>query len=95
MLTPAILALVATHQPANIATIAAAITSTTGWHITERGLYRNLKRLQASGLLRSTDVDAPRTGAKRKELSLTPTRGILPFRDHIKPDRDSGLRRSI
>jgi len=30
-----------------------------------------VKRLQAEGLLHGTDVDAPRTGAKRRELSLT------------------------
>jgi DNA-binding PadR family transcriptional regulator len=71
MLTPVILHLVATHQPATIVDIADGITATAGWQITERGLYRTLKRLEDSGLLTSTDVDAPRTGAKRKELSLT------------------------
>lgn len=72
MLTPAILTLIADHQPAGIATITEALIRTTGWHITERGLYRNVKRLQDSGLIASTGVSAPRTGAKRKELSLTP-----------------------
>lgn len=71
MLTPIILALVARRQPAGIAEIAEGITASTGWQITERGLYRTLKRLEDSGLLSSTDVDAPRTGAKRKDLSLT------------------------
>ena len=71
MLTPVILVFVATHQPASIAEVADGVTATTGWQITDRGLYRTLKRLQDSGLLTSTDVDAPRTGAKRKELSLT------------------------
>lgn len=71
MLTPVILRLVAIHQPATVAEVAGHVTSTTGWQITERGLYRTLKRLQDSGLLTSDDVDAPRTGAKRKELSLT------------------------
>lgn len=71
MLTPVILDLVAAHEPASIATIADGIAEATGWQVTERGLYRTLKRLQDSGLLSSTDVDAPRTGAKRKELTLT------------------------
>ncbi|WP_432790409.1 helix-turn-helix transcriptional regulator [Brevibacterium sp. K11IcPPYGO002] len=71
MLTPITLSLVATHQPAEISTIAEAVTAATGWQITERGLYRTIKRLQDSGLLVSTAVDAPRTGAKRKLLSLT------------------------
>ncbi|WP_166828454.1 PadR family transcriptional regulator [Brevibacterium limosum] len=72
MLTPVALSLVATHQPAEISTIAEAVTAATGWQITERGLYRTIKRLQDSGLLVSAAVDAPRTGAKRKLLSLTP-----------------------
>jgi DNA-binding PadR family transcriptional regulator len=71
MLTPVILDLVATHQPASVAQVADGVTATTGWQITERGLYRTLKRLRDSGLLTSADVDAPRTGAKRQELSLT------------------------
>lgn len=71
MLTPVILQLVAIHQPATVAEIADQVSLTTRWQITERGLYRTLKRLQDSGLLTSHDVNAPRTGAKRKELSLT------------------------
>lgn len=77
MLTPVVLAHVARQQPATISEVAAAVTATTGWQVTERGLYRTLKRLQDSGLLTSTDVDAPRTGAKRKELSLTALGGQL------------------
>ena len=71
MLTPVTLSLVATHQPAEISTIAEAVTAATGWQITERGLYRTIKRLQDSGFLESSAGDAPRTGAKRKLLSLT------------------------
>lgn len=71
MLTPVILTLVAQHETVEIPVIAEAIAASTGWHVTERGLYRTLKRLQDSGLLRSTAVDAPRTGAKRKVFSLT------------------------
>ena len=72
MLTPVVLALLAADQPAGVAEVADRVTASTGWQITQRGLYRTLKRLQDSGLLTSVDVDAPRTGAKRKELSLTP-----------------------
>ncbi|MGO0605437.1 PadR family transcriptional regulator [Brevibacterium linens] len=71
MLTPITLSLVAKHQPAEISTVAEAVTAATGWQITERGLYRTIKRLQDSGVLVSTAVDAPRTGAKRKLLSIT------------------------
>lgn len=71
MLTPVILGLVAEHQPASITDIAEGISGHTGWQVTERGLYRTLRRLEDSGLLASTDVDAARTGAKRKEISLT------------------------
>lgn len=72
MLTPVILRVVADQQPVTVAGIAAAVGSATGWRITERSLYRTLKRLQESGFLFGADVDAPRTGAKRKEISLTP-----------------------
>lgn len=72
MLTPVTLSLVGEHQPAEVSTIAESVTAATGWQITERGLYRTVKRLQDSGLLQSTAVAAPRTGAKRKLLTLTP-----------------------
>ncbi len=72
MLTPVILALVSEHQPVTIAELASKIGETTGWELTERGLYRTIKRLQDSDLLETDDVDAPRTGAKRKEISISP-----------------------
>lgn len=71
MLTPVTLTIVAEHQPIGVASVAEKVTAATGWNVTERGLYRTLKRLQDSGLLASTDTSAPRTGAKRKDLSLT------------------------
>lgn len=71
MLTPVILSAVAARRPATVAGIAADVASRTGWTVTERSLYRSLKRLQDSGFLHSTEVDAARTGAKRKELTLT------------------------
>lgn len=72
MLTPVILRIVAERQPATVAVITAEVAAFTGWRITERSLYRTLKRLQETGFLHSTETPAPRTGAKRKELSLTP-----------------------
>lgn len=71
MLIPVILSIVRSHQPAGITTVAEAVARSSRWHVTERGLYRTIKRLQDSGLIVSTAVDAPRTGAKRKDLSLT------------------------
>lgn len=72
MLAPVILRLVAIHQPVAVASLTAHLTAVTGWQITQRGLYRTVKRLQDSGLLVGENIDAPRTGAKRKELSLSP-----------------------
>ncbi len=71
MLTPVILSLVSQHQPVTVAELASKIGETTGWELTERGLYRTIKRLQDSNLLNTDDVDAPRTGAKRKEISIS------------------------
>lgn len=44
----------------------------TGWSITERGLYRTLKRLASLSLLAITPVSVPGTGAKRKDFTVTP-----------------------
>ncbi|MDO5645477.1 MAG: helix-turn-helix transcriptional regulator [Dermabacter sp.] len=71
MLTPVVLRLVAMHQPVMVATLTEHLTAVTGWQVTERGLYRTVKRLQDIGYLTSENVAAPRTGAKRKELALT------------------------
>jgi len=72
MLTPVVLRVVAIHQPVTVATLTTHLTAVTGWQITERGLYRTVKRLTDIGYLTSRDVVAPRTGAKRKELTLSP-----------------------
>ncbi|WAP50762.1 helix-turn-helix transcriptional regulator [Arthrobacter sp. ATA002] len=71
MLTPVILSAVAAREPATVAAVAANVAAATGWTVTERSLYRSLKRLQDTGFLLSREVDAARTGAKRKELTLT------------------------
>lgn len=35
------------------------------------GLYRTIRRLQDKGFLTIAEIDAPRTGAKRKDLALS------------------------
>lgn len=92
MLTPVTLTIVAKHQPIGVAAVAEKVTAATGWNVTERGLYRTLKRLQDSGLLASADTSAPRTGAKRKVLSLTPlgTRYLAGIADNIVQLPNSG-----
>ncbi|WP_289020190.1 helix-turn-helix transcriptional regulator [uncultured Ornithinimicrobium sp.] len=75
MLTPVILRLVATHQPVTVAALTNFLVAATGWQVTERGLYRTVKRLQDAGFLNGENIDAPRTGAKRKELTLSPLGG--------------------
>lgn len=72
MLTPVILRLVAVHESLTMAALTRQLAASTGWRVTERGLYRTVKRLQHSGFLTSRELDAPRTGAKRKELALSP-----------------------
>ncbi|MBE1514076.1 PadR family transcriptional regulator [Nesterenkonia halotolerans] len=71
MLGPVILGVVARHPQLTVSTVAEQVARETGWQITERGLYRTLKRLEDSGLLTSTEVAAARTGAKRKQIRLT------------------------
>lgn len=71
MLTPVLLQLIALHESATVATLIQQVSDSTGWSLTERGLYRTLKRLQDLGLVTSVATSVPRTGAKRKELSLT------------------------
>src|SRR5699024_1164048 len=50
LLTPVVLQLISADEPASVAEITHRIRTTTGWEITERGLYRTLKRLQDSQL---------------------------------------------
>lgn len=71
MLTPVTLTIVAEHQPIGVAAIAEKVTAATGWHVTERGLYRTSNGCRILTLA-SADTSALRTGAKRKDLSLTP-----------------------
>jgi DNA-binding PadR family transcriptional regulator len=72
MTTLVLLQIIRERAPVDAAAIAPAFTSATGWSLTERGLYRSLRRLSTSGLLAVTEVPAARTGATRKEYQLTP-----------------------
>ncbi len=54
------------------------ITHTTGWTITEKGLYRMLRRMQKQGSIVFSSEAAARTGAERKVYRMTPEgRGLL------------------
>src|SRR5699024_5579179 len=71
MLTPIVLPLIPDHQPIGMPALPEAQRAATRRNGTARGLYRTRKRLEDSQLLATSQVDAPRAGAKRKELSLT------------------------
>lgn len=70
--TLALLRIVREHGPVPAAGIAPRFAETTGWTLTDRGLYRTLRRLADSGVLRLEKVDVARTGAKRQDFALTP-----------------------
>jgi len=70
--TLALLRIVREHGALPAAHIAPRFAEATGWTLTERGLYRTLRRLADSGVLQLTKVDVARTGAKRQDFSLTP-----------------------
>lgn len=71
MTTLVLLRIVAERAPVPAATIRTEFTDRTGWPITERGLYRTLKRLAASDLLSVEPVAVARTGRPRKDYALT------------------------
>jgi len=48
------------------------ITHATGWTITEKGLYRVLRRMQKQGNIIFSLEAAARTGAERKVYRITP-----------------------
>lgn len=70
--TLALLRIVQQHGPIPASGIAPLFTQSTGWSLTDRGLYRTLRRLADSGVLRLEKVDVARTGAKRQDFALTP-----------------------
>ncbi|WP_101653452.1 helix-turn-helix transcriptional regulator [Brevibacterium ihuae] len=94
MLTPVILALVRTRAPVAADALRPAVEEATGWTLTERGLYRTLKRLADQGLLTRTEAEAERTGAKTNLFALTGAGGRLlaaVIDDHTRLGRAFGL----
>lgn len=71
MLTPTVLAIVEAHETLTVQELNSRIEADMGWQLTERGLYRTIKRLEDSEFLSVTSEEAPRTGAKRKVISLS------------------------
>lgn len=69
--TLALLRLVRAHGPISAHDLAPLFIETTGWSLSDRGLYRTLRRLAQSGALEISQVDVPRTGAKRQDFVLT------------------------
>lgn len=47
------------------------INKVSEWDITERGLYRALRRLNDLGFVTYKEVSVPKTGIRRKEYSIT------------------------
>ena len=70
--TLTLLRIVRKHGPIPAAGIAPRFAEATGWTLTDRGLYRTLRRLTESGVLSLVKVDVARTGAKRQDFALTP-----------------------
>lgn len=70
--TLALLRIIRAEGPIAAAGIAPRFAEATGWTLTDRGLYRTLRRLAESGVLSSAKVEVARTGAKRQDFSLTP-----------------------
>lgn len=70
--TLTLLRIIRDHGPIPAADIAPRFATATGWTLTDRGLYRTLRRLADSGVLSLEKVDVARTGAKRQDFALTP-----------------------
>jgi len=71
MTTLVLLRIIADRAPAPAATIRTEFADRTGWQLTERGLYRTLKRLAGSDLLTVETVPVERTGRPRNDYALT------------------------
>ncbi len=67
-----LLELIQAHGPATATDIRELFIEQTGWSITERGLYRTLKRLADADILAVEKLAAPGPGASKKAFSLTP-----------------------
>lgn len=70
--TLALLRIIRAHGPIPAAGIAPRFTEATGWSLTDRGLYRTLRRLAETGVLAAERVEVARTGARRQDFALTP-----------------------
>lgn len=68
----ALLRIIREEGPISAGGIAPRFAEVTGWTLTDRGLYRTLRRLADSGVLNSQKVEVARTGARRQDFSLTP-----------------------
>ena len=71
--TLALLRVIRRDGPLPAAAIATQLQEMTGWGLTERGLYRTLRRLADSRVLDIERVDVDRTGMKRQDFSITAT----------------------
>ena len=69
--TLVLLRLIDESQMGSVNELRARFQEKTGWAITERGLYRTLRRLAQQGVLHTTESVAPRTVARRKTFTLT------------------------
>lgn len=69
--TLALLRILRDAGPLPASGISPRFTEATGWPITERGLYRTLRRLADAGALSIQKVPVARTGARRQDFALT------------------------
>lgn len=69
--TVVLLRSIADAGPVDTSTIAETLARRTGWELTERGLYRTLRRLRGLGLLTVHEQPGRRTGAPRHVYELT------------------------
>lgn len=91
MTTLILLQIVSDRAPVPAADIAVNFTDRTRWTISERGLYRTLKRLAGNGLLTVESVPVERTGRPRKDFTLTELgRRYLGRLEEIANSIDSG-----
>lgn len=69
--TVVLLRSIADDGPVGTPAIADTLVRRTGWELTERGLYRTLRRLTDLGLLAVHEQPGHRTGARRHVFELT------------------------
>lgn len=69
--TTLVLLRIVAEEPADTATIGAELARRTGWELTERGLYRTLRRLAGLGVLTVHETPGRRTGAQRNVYEVS------------------------